>query len=427
VADPPHRHLLVTLKEVVLLRLTAPLATVSLVLVLVLGPLTAVGRAGAVAPADAGGAGPAEILVKPASGAGLLGSVSVGALPGVRQVRHVIEPLGVHVAAVAPGTAEEVAATLDALPVVEYAEPNVDFQLLDKPNDPQLAGQHALEHIDAVAGWTRYRQERGLAGFPAAGGATIAVIDSGIDELLHPEFADKIGECRSWLTGLRVGLDVCQDNNVHGTHVTGIAAAIADNGVGVAGVGFDAEVMSLQACTLTCALADVADALVYAAENGADVVNMSFGGPHSDTLAEAVRHVADAGVVQVAASGNDGGPVNFPAAYPEVMAVSATDQNDEFAGFSSQGPEIDVAAPGVRVISSVPTGLVYAGLSGTSQSAPHVAGLAGLLIALAPDATATEIRAAITAGADRLPGASSEEQGAGRINVAESIEALLGP
>jgi subtilisin family serine protease len=79
------------------------------------------------------------------------------------------------------------------------------------------------------------------------------------------------------------------------------------------------------------------------------------------------------------------------------------------------------------VISSVPTGLVYAGLSGTSQSAPHVAGLAGLLIALAPDATATEIRAAITAGADRLPGASSEEQGAGRINVAESIEALLGP
>lgn len=415
---------LAPLKEVVLLRLTAPLAVVALALVLALGPLAPAGRTevGAPGPADAE---PVEVLIKPAGGSGLLGAVGldVAALPGVGEVLRVIEPLGVHVATVAPGTAERVAARLEALPTVSYAEPNIAYELLDEPDDPELDRQYALERIDAVAGWARYREARGQDGFPATGGATLAVIDSGVDELLHPEFADKIAECRSWMAG--VNLDVCQDNNVHGTHVAGIAAAIADNGTGIAGVGFDAEIMALQTCTLTCALADVAEALIFAAENDADVVNMSFGGPESDTLREAVAHAAEAGVLPVAASGNDGEEVNFPAAYEEVMAVSATDENDEFATFSSHGPEIDVAAPGVGVLSTVPTGLLHAELSGTSQSAPHVAGLAALLTALDPEATPDEVRAAITAGAEPIPGASSDEQGAGRIDVAESIERFL--
>lgn len=404
-------------------RMTVVLAVLALVGAL----LPASDPAAAHEPEGPGPGEPTEVLIKPAdSGLLGLGRVDVGALPGVGEVVNVIDGIGVHVATVPAGTADEVAATLEALPVVAYAEPNATLSPLRAPDDPSLADQYALERINAEAGWARYRDARGYGdAFPATGGANIAVIDSGLDKTLHPEFDGKVTECHSWLLQIGVGLPTCQDNNVHGTHVSGIAAAAADNGAGIAGVAFDAQIQALQACTALCGMADVAAALVHAADNGADVVNMSLGTPQAtDALTDALAYADEAGVLLIAAAGNDGGAVNFPAANDEVLAVAATDRNDDLAEFSSRGPEIDVAAPGAGVLSTLPTGLLYGELDGTSMAAPHVAGLGGLLMSLG--ANADQARAAIVGGADDV-GLPAEHQGAGRIDVADSVELITAP
>lgn len=407
-------------------RIVAAFAVIALV-----GGLTpGVDRAAAHEPAgqEQGSGEPTEVLIKLAEGSGLLGlgGVDVSALPGVGEVVNVIDGIGVHVASVPAGTADEVAATLQALPVVAYAEPNTTLSLLGAPNDPNFADQYALDRINAVAGWDRYRRAAGYGDqFPATGGATIAVIDSGLDQTLHPEFNGKVVGCQAWILQIGVGLPTCQDNNVHGTHVSGIAAATADNGTGIAGVAFDAQIQALQACTVLCATADLAAALVHAAENGADVVNMSLGAPQAtNAMADAVSYAADSGALLIAAAGNDGGPVNYPAAFDEVMAVSATDRNDHLGAFSSRGPQIDVAAPGAGVVSTLPTGVLYGELDGTSMAAPHVAGLGALLMNLGADAG--QARWAIREGADDV-GLPPAAQGAGRIDVADSIELLTGP
>lgn len=352
-------------------------------------------------------------------------SDQVASLPGVERVVHTIPSIDVHVAAVAPGADEQVAAALDPLPAVAYAEVNGVFALAEEtePNDPRLDEQYALDKIEAEAGWATYREARDHSDeFHATGGATIAVVDSGIDQT-HPEFTDKIDACRSWLTGTGTGTSGCQDVHGHGTHVSGIAAATADNDEGIAGVAVDAEIQALQACIEVCTFADVAAATVYAADNGADVANLSLGGNPSDTMDEAIGHADDTGMVLVGAAGN-GDSVDYPASDDRVMAVSATDKDDELTTFSSTGPEIDVAAPGDSVLSTQPGVAGYGERSGTSQAAPHVSGLAALLVSMGADAD--QVRAAITAGADEMQGLTREEQGAGRLNVARSLAAIPG-
>lgn len=418
-------------------RLTA-LASVVVLTVAVLAPAAA-GHA-----ADSSGDDtppPTEVLIKPADSGDLLsvGGLDVASLPGVGDLTGVIDGIGVHVASVAPGTAERVAATLQALPGVDYAEPNRTFRVTQAggaPDDPAFDQQYALQRINAAEGWARYREAKGYGGaFPATGGATIAVMDSGIASS-HPELAGKVVACRTWLpTGLLgLGLDLglglgpsgCRDRNGHGTHNAGIAAAAADNGVGIAGVAFDARIQALQTCTVYCDFADVAAATVWAAEHGADVANFSFGSPHpSQAVADAVAHADRAGVLMVAASGNAGAGngVSYPAAYDEVLTVTATDAGGALAPFSSTGPEVDVAAPGADILSLWPAGPGLRELSGTSQAAPHVAGLGALLMSLG--ANADQARRAILAGADDL-GLPATQQGAGLIDVADSVRLITG-
>ena len=204
----------------------------------------------------------------------------------------------------------------------------------------------------------------------------MAIIDTGID-VKHPDLTANLKGGVS-----TVGYTTSyNDDNGHGTHVAGIVGAV-DNEIGVIGAGPAIDLYAVKVLDRRGSgyLSDVIEGLDWAIAHGMQVVNMSLG-TSADVLSfrEAVQRVNSAGIVQVAAAGNSGGSVIYPAAYPEVIAVSATDNTDTIASWSSRGPEIDLAAPGVSIYSTY-KGQTYKTLSGTSMAAPHVAGAAALVL-----------------------------------------------
>ncbi|MFA4819266.1 MAG: S8 family peptidase [Patescibacteria group bacterium] len=204
----------------------------------------------------------------------------------------------------------------------------------------------------------------------------VGIIDTGISSK-HPDLlanvkggVNTINPLKSW-----------NDDNGHGSHVAGIVAAL-DNDIGVIGVGPAVDLYAIKVLNASGSgyLSDVIEGIQWAITNGIRVVNMSLGtGSNVQSLHDAVIAAKKAGVVVIAAAGNSGGSVIYPAAYPEVIAVSATDQNNVIASWSSRGPEVDLAAPGVSIYSTY-KGTGYATLSGTSMAAPHVAGSAALVL-----------------------------------------------
>ncbi len=227
-------------------------------------------------------------------------------------------------------------------------------------------------------------------------GADIAIIDTGIDSD-HPDLQANLGEGNAYIPcGMAVSGEPCalsngneclqpwDDDNDHGTHVAGTADA-ANNAEGVVGVSTRATLHALKAldCNGQGYYSDVAAAIAYTADQGWDVAGLSLGGDvGSQTVHDACKYAYRNGVLLVAAAGNDGcdGCVDYPAAYPEVVAVSATTRDDTVAPFSSTGPEIELAAPGAEIYSTV-SGR-YATFSGTSMAAPHVAGAGAQLMAV---------------------------------------------
>lgn len=204
----------------------------------------------------------------------------------------------------------------------------------------------------------------------------VAIVDTGID-VKHPDLVDNLKggvSTVSYTTSYN-------DDNGHGTHVAGIVAAL-DNEIGAIGVGPKIDLYAVKVLDRRGSgyLSDVIEGLDWAITNRVQVVNMSLG-TSSDiqSFREAVQKVKAAGIVQVAAAGNSGGSVIYPAAYPEVIAVSATDQTDIIASWSSRGPEVDLAAPGVSIYSTY-KGQTYKTLNGTSMASPHVAGAAALVL-----------------------------------------------
>lgn len=208
----------------------------------------------------------------------------------------------------------------------------------------------------------------------SASGIKVAVIDTGID-YNHPDLAGRyIG-----------GYDFVNndsdpmDDHGHGTHVSGIIAADI-NGFGVEGVAPQAQIMAIKVLGSdgTGYISSIINGIDYAMQHGAQVINMSLGSSYdSSLLADKVQQAASKGIILVAAAGNNSGPLLYPAAYPSVISVAATDSNDNFASFSNYGAE--VAAPGVGITSTVPGG--YATWSGTSMAAPHVTATVALMLA----------------------------------------------
>ena len=194
------------------------------------------------------------------------------------------------------------------------------------------------------------------------------------------------------------------DDNGHGTHVAGTIAAV-DNTVGVVGVAPQASLLAAKVLNRQGSgyLSDVIAGIDYCVQNGAKVVSMSLG---SSSDVQALHNAVDAayadGVLLVAAAGNDyGGAVSYPAAYDSVVAVSATDSNNNLASFSNVGPEVELAAPGVSILSTYKDG-GYATLSGTSMATPHVSGVAALAIQANPLMSNVEVRALLQNTADDL-------------------------
>ncbi|MHB8896278.1 MAG: S8 family serine peptidase [Candidatus Geothermincolia bacterium] len=227
-----------------------------------------------------------------------------------------------------------------------------------------------------------------------------------------------------------------KDDFGHGTHCAGIADAVTNNGIGVAGVARQAKIQAVKVLDHMGSgyWEWVAAGIVYAADNGADVISMSLGGPYSRLVEDACNYARDKGVVVVAAAGNSATSAkSYPAGSESVIAVSATDHNDQLAWFSNFGDWVDVSAPGVNVLATMPTYTVtmnifwgleknYSHMSGTSMACPNVAGLAALILARYPDLTNEQVREALINTGDDLGTPGFDPYfGYGRINAANAM------
>lgn len=335
--------------------------------------------------------------------------------------------------------ARAAAAALLASPLVEHAAPTGVGSIFYEPNDPLFGDQYGLHNTGQVIG--------GVAGVPEAdidatgawdrvtGDPRIitAIIDTGISDT-HPDLVGAL------VPGFdTVDNDTGTDDSPiisHGTHVAGIVAAIGDNGVGIAGVAYGTRLMPLRTLNNIGAGTDldVARGIVFAAINGARIANMSLGFPPEDNLPvlQAACDFADAaGVLLVAASGNTpGAPVGPPARYDSVMAVGATGVLDIVANFTTTGPEMSVSAPGDAVVSTwdafFPGFNSYAYSSGTSMAAPHVAGVAALVLSANPSLTPRDVQSIIESTAvDLGPEGWDETYGHGRVSASAAVDAAL--
>ena len=307
-------------------------------------------------------------------------------------------------------------------PQVAYAQPNYRRQLLRTVNDPLSTFQYALSKIDAYGAWDLTTGSNNV---------TIAVVDSGVNAN-HPDFSGRV------LPGYDFANNDADpsDDVGHGTHVAGIAAAAGDNGEGVAGMCWQCRILPVKVGDEEGIPTDaLISGIRWAVDQGADIINLSLGGPENDPLEhEAIKYAASKNVLVVAAAGNSadqGNPVEYPAAYDEVIAVGATDENDQRTFFSGVQPYVDVSAPGWNIPSTFShpaLPFAYLSESGTSMSAPYVAGLAGLLLSINPGLDVNTLRSIITSTADDLGQAGGDwEYGAGRINAARAVAAVRIP
>jgi thermitase len=280
------------------------------------------------------------------------------------------------------------------------------------PDDPRFGDQWGLKKPAFPRAWD----------FARGAGAKIAIIDSGVDQNL-PDIG-KISAQKDYVGGDAVA----NDPYGHGTHVAGIAAALTNNGTGVAGGCPRCELLVARVLDASGngTDADIVDSIGWSVRHGADVINLSFGsGEKSSVLETKINNARANGAVIVAAAGNEGWTnyptrPQYPAAFQKVIAVSATNGNDGLAGFSSHGSWVDLAAPGTNILSTRAGGGYYEE-NGTSESAPFVSALAGLLSS--EGKTASEIRQRMQSTAIDLGAAGDDPKfGHGRINAGRAVQ-----
>jgi len=296
---------------------------------------------------------------------------------------------------------------------IEYVEEDHVAKALEVPNDPYYPQQWGLDKIKASLA---FDVTHGSAG------VNIAIVDTGVSGD-HPDLSSKISKAADCTLSFCESVSSFDDNG-HGTHVAGIAASGTNNNIGIAGTGYNTSLISVKVLDSSGSgyYSWVANGIIWAADHGARVINLSLGGSSSSfTLSNAVDYAWGKGVVIVAASGNSNSSRRlYPAYYSQVISVAATDQNDQKAWFSSYGSWVKIAAPGVDIFSTYNNG-DYATLSGTSMATPFVSGVAGLVFGQHPDWTNTQVRNKLEASADKISGTGFYWK-YGRINACGAVD-----
>lgn len=337
-------------------------------------------------------------------------------------------------------------AELKADPAVGHAQPNYIYYPCETPNDPEFPDQYAHQLIQMEDAWDISTGSRDIA---------VAVLDTGVD-VNHPDLRDNVWVNQDEIGGNGVdddgngyvddvyGWNFGQDNNDitpetdyygsvanHGTLVSGVIAALGNNGQGVCGVNWQCSVMALR-LSLDFTTEEAAEGLDYAAANGARVINMSFGGdvfgPEGDlVLKTAIDNAYDQGVLLVASAGNsDTSRANYPAGFPNVMAVASTNGEDTKTGHSTFGTWVDIAAPGTDIVTT-DLGGTYLATAGTSFSSPYVAAVAALVLSHRPDLTHVQVRAILENTTDEVYYGDVDPNlgyiGTGRVNAYSALTA----
>jgi serine protease len=345
---------------------------------------------------------------------------------------------------------DEMIRELSAIGQIEYAERVPFMQKTLVPNDPLYGpgNQWNLFKIQAETAWNY-----GVG----SSGIVIAVVDDAVD-ITHPDLqpirwtnSDEIAnngidDDGNGYVDDRFGVNVATNTASlqgspmpgtpvtsfdHGTHVAGIACAATNNATGIASIGHGVRLMGIRAASDNASLTATLQGVLYAIDNGADVVNMSYGSPSfSNTYQNAITYGYNQGVVMIAACGNDNtSQVFYPAGYNHVIAVAATNGTDAKASFSNydNGTDwVDLAAPGTSIYSTLPTGSpsAYGNKQGTSMASPLVAGLAGLMLSFNPGLTPDDIEECLKSTCDPVTGTFASQLGSGRINAANAMSCV---
>jgi len=380
---------------------------------------------GVSAPPDLGGITDfveQEVLVKIKPGADVekivseVGGTIIETLPQISVIRIKLEPQ-VSVA--------EAIQILGELEEVEYAEPNgicyMDVLVPVIPNDTDYATrQWAPQLTGAENAW-------GVT--TGSNLVTIAITDTGVDGT-HPDFDGKVIAGYDTFNNIVIPANTDSSVHYHGTHCAGIAAAVGNNAIGIAGVAWDCPIMPIKICDdgpyYGASDFDMAQAFIWAVANGADIISCSFGEKgYSQTMKDAIDYaVIDNDCVFIASTGNSyRNEIMYPAGYQSVIAVGATDAHDEIADFSTTGNYMSVCAPGVEIYSTMPEG-GYDYLSGTSMSCPFVAGAAALILSQYPGISPEEVKSQLEETAVDLGSIGFDSTyGYGRVDLAAAVGA----
>jgi subtilisin family serine protease len=317
-----------------------------------------------------------------------------------------IAPLRADVLRLSGGEPRAVLALLRSDPRVRYAELDGVVHALRVPNDQFLPTQWSIRKTSAEQAWDLST---------GSSQVVVGILDTGVDAG-QPDLRGKLVEGYDYVNNDQDP----SDDNGHGTAVAGIVAASSDNGIGVAGYCWACRLMPVKVLGAdgTGFMSGLAQGILWATDHGARVLNLSLGGPVEDlTLTDATQYAWAHGVLVVAAAGNESSPeLDYPAALPNVLSVSASDQSDRLYAFSNSAAR--VAAPGEN--STTWPGSTYVSFLGTSSAAPVVSGIAGLAFSLVPGATPTQVEQAIERSAVPIPGVTS-----GRVDAYGTLRTLV--
>ena len=324
-----------------------------------------------------------------------------------------IPQIKVKIIKVPPHALEKIQAKLSKHSAVEYVEK--DFMIKPEmiPNDPTYPSQYHLPTIQADAAWDITQGETSIP---------IAILDSGVDPT-HPDLAGKLQNGYNFYNNNNDWADA--GNCGHGTKVAGVAAAISNNGIGVAGVAWDNPIIPIKITDSNCYgyYSTMIKGIIHAADNGAKVANISYRIYAGDPLTDAAKYMHDKGGWVVTAGGNTGAFANY-ADNPYIISVGATYSNDQATGYSTYGPYIDFVAPG-SYIYTTRNGGTYGASSGTSFSSPIVAGAIGLIASADPSLSADEIYDVLKLSAVDLGAPGRDDvYGWGRINVSQALQII---